>query len=139
LGDPGQPLELSYDADLLVEPCDERIAAMLHEAIGEGSLFAQQSGYHADILRPTITETLPPRWEQRLVKLNASVEAHALAPQDLVAVKLRLGRPKDVELCRQLFRQSMVNPTDVKERLDSTALPEAEVVRVYRLFRELTL
>ena len=63
LGEPGGPLELSFDADLLVEPCDEQLAAMLHEAVGEGSLFAQRTGYNADILRPEISATLPPGWE----------------------------------------------------------------------------
>lgn len=47
LGEPGQPLEISFDADLLIEPCDPQLAAMLHEAVGEGSLFAQRTGYHA--------------------------------------------------------------------------------------------
>ena len=36
LGDPGQPLELSLDADLLIEPSDEGQAAVLHESLGEG-------------------------------------------------------------------------------------------------------
>jgi hypothetical protein len=45
LGEAGGPLELTFDADLLVEPCDEQLAALLHEAVGEGSLFAQRAGY----------------------------------------------------------------------------------------------
>ncbi len=45
LGEPGQPLEVSYDADLLIEPSDENLAALLHEALGEGSLFSGRSGY----------------------------------------------------------------------------------------------
>lgn len=52
LGEAGGPLELSFDADLLLQPCDEQLAALLHEAVGEGSLFTQRMGYHADILRP---------------------------------------------------------------------------------------
>jgi hypothetical protein len=48
------PLEATYDSDLLVESCDEGLAAVVHEAVGEGSLFAQRTGYHADILRPNI-------------------------------------------------------------------------------------
>ena len=76
-------------ADLLIEPCDEQIAAMLHEAVGEGGLFAQRTGYHADILRPEIIETLPSGWETRLVKLDKT--AAAFSPEDLLVVKLRAG------------------------------------------------
>src|ERR1041385_1267625 len=70
LGDPDGPLEKTFDADLLVEPCDEQLAAVLHEAVGDGSLFAQRTGFHADILRREILETLPPDWESRLVPLD---------------------------------------------------------------------
>jgi hypothetical protein len=106
LGEAGGPLELSYDADLLVQPCDERLAAMLHEAVGEGSLFAQREGYHADVLRPEIGETLAPGWEERLVPLPMPWGS-ALAPEDLLVAKLKVGRPKDVELGRHLLRCGM--------------------------------
>ena len=88
LGETGGPVELSYDADLLVEPCDEQLAGMLHEAVGEGSLFAQRTGYHADLLKPDIAETLPEGWEDRLVHLPEVDHADALAPEDLMVVKL---------------------------------------------------
>jgi hypothetical protein len=58
LGENGGLLELTFDADLLVQPCDEQLAAMLHEAVGEGSLFAQRTGYHADILRRNSSQWL---------------------------------------------------------------------------------
>ncbi|MBI2929346.1 MAG: hypothetical protein HYY24_27085 [Verrucomicrobia bacterium] len=66
LGEPGQPLEASYDADLLVTPVDDEVAALLAEAVGQRSLFAKHYGYYADILRPAIQETLPAGWETRL-------------------------------------------------------------------------
>lgn len=112
LGEPGGQLELSFDADLLIEPCDEQLAAMLHEAVGEGSLFAQRTGYSADILRPEIAETLPPGWETRLVKLDETNSA--LAPEDLVVVKLRMGRVKDLELCRALLDRKLVTAAVVQ-------------------------
>lgn len=138
LGEAGQPLELSYDADLLVEPCDEQLAAMLHEALGEGSLFAQRSGYHADFLRPSITETLPSAWESRLVPLELPGKAGALSPADLTVVKLRLGRPKDLELCRHLLRQKMVEAGNVHALLDTLPMEEPEMVRVWRRWREVS-
>ncbi len=39
LGDADGPLEFTRDADLLVVPSDAQVAAIVHEALGEGSLF----------------------------------------------------------------------------------------------------
>jgi hypothetical protein len=136
LGEGGGPLELSFDADLLVEPCDEGMAALLHEAVGEGSLFSQRAGYHADILRPQVSETLPLGWEQRLIPLSGSGEVAALAPEDLVVVKLRAGRPKDLALCRCLIRRGLVNAEDIRARLDGIPMPDDEVRPVYARLKE---
>lgn len=138
LGDSGQPLELSYDADLLIEPCDEQLAAMLHEAVGEGSLFAQRAGYHADFLRPDIVETFPSDWEGALVPVSGVANASALAPADVAAVKLRLGRPKDLQLCRHLISHGMVMIETVRRRLDAMTLAEPEMIRVFRRLREVS-
>jgi hypothetical protein len=136
LGEVAGPLELSFDADLLVQPCDEQLAALLHEAVGEGSLFAQRAGYHADILRPEIIESLPPGWEARLIKLEPAANALALAPEDLLVVKLRVGRPKDLDLCRAVIHRGLASPAALRARLDATPLPENEIVRVYERLRE---
>jgi hypothetical protein len=141
LGEKGGPLELSFDADLLIEPCDEQLAAMLHEAVGEGSLFARRTGYHADILRPEISRTLPHGWESRLVKMGETkTEAlAALSPEDLVVVKLRAGRSKDLELCRTLIHRRLLTASAVRQRLDETPLPEHEIRPVYERLREICL
>ena len=136
LGEAGGPLELSFDADLLIEPCDEQLAAMLHEAVGEGSLFAQRTGYNADILRSAIIKTLPAGWESRLVKLDET--AAALSPEDLLVVKLRAGRAKDLELCRALIRRQLITASVVRQRLDQTQLDEREIVTVYERLREVS-
>ncbi len=138
LGEASGPLELSFDADLLLQPCDEQLAALLHEAVGEGSLFAQRSGYHADVLRPEITETLPPGWESRLVPLDDDARAVALAPEDLLVVKLRVGRPKDLELCRAVIQRGLVAATVLRTRLDATPLAEDEIVDVYARLQRLS-
>lgn len=135
LGETGGPLELSYDADLLVEPSDEKLAAMLHEAVGEGSLFAQRTGYHADILRPEVADTLPPGWDRRLIPLSLGV-ASALSPEDLLVTKIIVGRPKDLELVRNLLRRGLVTSPALRQRLDTVRLSEAEVVRAYQRLLE---
>ncbi len=138
LGEAGGPLEMSFDGDLLLEPCDEQLAALLHEAVGEGSLFAQRTGYHADILRVDIVETLPPGWDSRLIQFDKASKAVALAPEDLFVVKLRAGRAKDLELCRAIFQRRLVSPATVKARLDATPLAEKEIVVVYQRLREVS-
>lgn len=137
LGDDGGPLELSFDADLLVDPCDHELAALLHEAVGEGSLFAQRAGYHADILRPQVAENLPPGWEHRLIPLSSPHEISALAPEDLLVVKLRAGRPKDLELCRCVLGRGLVRADSVRDRLDATPMPERDVRMAYDRLREI--
>jgi hypothetical protein len=138
LGDSGGPLELSFDGDLLIEPCDEQLAALLHEAVGEGSLFAQRTGYHADILREEITETLSPDWVSRLVELDKMFNAFALSPEDLLVVKLRAGRSKDLELCRSILQRKLVRSDVVRSRLDATPLDEKEIAAVYQRLRDIS-
>jgi hypothetical protein len=135
-GEPGGPLETTFDADLLVEPCDEQLAAMIHEAVGEGSLFAQRTGYHADLLRASITETLPPLWTERLVPLPGAAHALALAPEDLLVVKLRVGRTKDLALCTAVLNAKLVSETALRAHLEVMPLDERELFSVYRRLEE---
>lgn len=138
LGQPGGPLEVSFDADLLLRPTDEKLAAVIHEAVGEGSLFAQRNGYYADILRPEVVETLPIGWESRLIDLDATVNAVTLAPEDLLIVKLRTGRSKDLELCRHVIQRGLISATTLRARLDATPLDEKEIKSVYQRFEKAT-
>ena len=127
---------MTFDADLLIEPCDEQLAAMLHEAVGEGSLFAQRTGYHADLLRASITETFPPRWDDRLVPLPDIANSLALAAEDLLVVKLRVGRPKDIALCRSVVDAKLVSEATLRARLNATPLDEKELFTVYQRLGE---
>ena len=54
LGEAGEPLELTTDADLLLEPVDEAMVDLLKDAVGHPSAFEQRQGYYADILRPGV-------------------------------------------------------------------------------------
>lgn len=139
LGEPGGPLEVSYDADLLVEPCDEGLAAMLNEAVGEGSFFARREGYFADFLRPEIVSSMPPGWEQRTAPLPWGGDAAALSPEDLSVVKLRVGRQKDLDLCRYLLEKQLVSGEQLRNRLQATPMREAEIVIVYGRLRAIGL
>lgn len=136
LGDPGGLLEISLDADLLLEPDDEELAGILDEAIGEGRIFQSRFGYYADILRTSITDVLPPGWEERLVPLEECAGVFCLEPHDLAVAKLRAGRPKDLALLTALVVMGRLRAETIRERLDRTSMPEAAIVATYRRLAE---
>lgn len=111
LGEAGNLLEPTYDADLLVVEMDDRSARLLDELIGEGSQFRQHFGYYADLLRLAITDVL-------------------------AVAKLRAGRPKDLALLTALLATGRLKAETVRERLAATRMPEAAIVVTYRRLRE---
>ena len=125
-------LENTYDGDLLLEPVSKEIAAYLAEAIGRESLFHSQIGYHADILHPTIVESLPPDWESRLVPMEGFENVFALDPYDLAATKLVVGREKDLALVRGLLELGKISLGSLRERLNLMPLGEKEMFKAAR-------
>jgi len=124
LGDGTEPLAATYDADLCPQPFDEPTALMIHESLGESGEFHLLHGYHADVLRDSIFETLPPGWRERLLPVPECTGAYALDPHDLAATKLLVGREKDIALVRHLHLTGRLTPALVEQRLD--AIPKAE-------------
>jgi hypothetical protein len=137
LGDPHGPLASTYDADLCPDPFDELTAIMLDEALGENRAYFRLHGYHADILRDSILETLPRGWRERLVPVPEAEAAQALDPHDLAAVKLLVGRPKDLILVRELHLAAMLKPETVRERIDLLSIPVELMPRLLDSFRSI--
>jgi hypothetical protein len=132
LGDPGQPLELSMDADLLLKPCTDRLAAVVHEAVGENSLFHREFGVYADLMKPDVEATLPLGWQSRAIRLGKAESASCLSPQDLATVKIRVGRAKDLELLDHLLRRGLVSLESLRNWFQSAELGELEMFSVGR-------
>ncbi|MEI6070441.1 MAG: DUF6036 family nucleotidyltransferase [Verrucomicrobiae bacterium] len=130
-------LESTYDGDLLLEPINKEIAGYLVEAVGQGSLFRAEHGYHADILHPTIVEGLPLGWEERLVAMEGFENVFALDPYDLAAVKVVVGREKDMALVRGLLGLGKITADNLRERLHAMPLGEKEMFRAGRNFSDL--
>ena len=124
LGDGSEPLTATYDADLCPQPFDETTALMIHQSLGESGAFHLRHGYHVDVLRDSIFETLPPGWRDRLVAVPGCDGAAALDPHDLAATKLLVGRAKDIALVRHLATTGRLSRRMVEQRLD--AIPKAE-------------
>lgn len=118
LGEPHAPLASTFDADLYPQPFDELTGTMLEQALGESQSYHLRHGYHADILRSSITQTLPHGWEDRLIPVPDCPNAHALDPYDLAAVKLVVGRPKDMMLVKQMLQMKKLEYAVLRERLD---------------------
>jgi hypothetical protein len=128
LGDGTEPLAATYDADLCPQPFDETTALMIHESLGESGAFHLRHGYHVDVLRDAIFETLPPGWRERLVPVPECEQAFALDPHDLAATKLMVGREKDIALVRHLATTGRLSRQLVEQRLDAISKPERLIV-----------
>lgn len=138
LGEPGGPLDLTDDADFLLEGVNKEIALSLGQVLGENKAFHLEFGYHADILHPSIVETLPPGWEGRLVAVRGFDNVFALEPLDLAAVKIVVGREKDLALVRRLLELGKIRVEDLRKRWSSMGLGERELFRSGRNFEEVT-
>ena len=126
LGDPDGPLSMTRDEDLLIAPCDELTARMVHEALGEGSLFEARNGYYVDLLRPEITEVLPTGWQQRQQQM-ANRRALVVDPVDICCAKLLAGRPKDLAILQVLLATAAVDRAALRERMALCTVAEREL------------
>jgi hypothetical protein len=137
LGDEGQPLEITMDADLLILPCDQGAVDVLHEAVGEDSLFHREYGVYADILRPDIEETLPSGWRDRTIAMPGVPGVRCLEVVDLALVKLALGREKDVALVRALIRKGLITVQIIRDRYQQVSLDESRLFAIGRRLHDL--
>jgi len=137
LGEKGKPLELSLDVDLLVEPCNPRQVGVLHEAIGEGSLFQKEYGVYADFMMPDIEETLPTGWQKRCVFLDRDRSVRCLNPIDLAVVKLQLGREKDIVLLKSLVKEGVISIATLRQSYQATAMSERAMFKAGRILGRL--
>lgn len=123
LGDATGPLASTFDADLCPQPFDAETGKILEEALGEAHAFHARHGYHADILRDSVLETLPDGWRERLLPVPDCPRALALEPHDLAAVKLAVGRPKDLALLKLLHESDFIQPATLRRRLELLDIP----------------
>lgn len=130
LGGENAPLASTFDADLCPEPFDELTGTMLEQALGANQAYYRLYGYHADVLRDSIFETLPDGWRERLVAVPGIATARALDPHDLAAVKLLVARSKDLSLLRNLLRSSFLAPETIRQRVHLLPIPVEALPRV---------
>lgn len=136
LGDGSEPLAATYDADLCPQPFDEATALTIHETFGESGAFHLRHGYHVDILRDSIFETLPPQWRDRLIPVTGCDGASAMDPHDLAATKLLVGRSKDIALVRHLALTGRLDRGLVEQRLGSIPQEERRIIASSQALRQ---
>lgn len=121
---PDAPRVLRQSMELDVYPRHRpELAELIEGSLGRYSQFDQTFGVHADGVSPT-TATLPPGWEERLVKVcnenTAGAIGWCLDPHDLAFSKLAARREKDLAFVAALIRHKMIRPSRVEELISAT-------------------
>jgi len=83
-------------------------------------------------VHPDITHTLPPGWEERLIPIDGFRDVFCLDPYDLAAVKIVVGREKDLALVNALLAQGKIEPSKLRERFNTMPLGKRELFRAGR-------
>ncbi len=124
--DPGPELLASFEADIFALN-DPSVAEEIDGAIGENSAFYLTFGIYAHGVGPE-TATLPPGWQDRLVRLATPGTRGAvglcLEPHDIAVSKLVAGRDKDRAYVAALLAGGLVERAVLLERLSLIAEPE---------------
>jgi hypothetical protein len=134
---PESPLQTTYDADLIPYPFEEEIGMMLDEAFGEGRGFHQKYGYHADIVRPKVTETFPSHWESRLLAMEGLDKVFFLDPHDMAAVKCLVGREKDRRQLTYLLHEGMLDVVEIRNRIDEITVSAVKLASCHAFLDEI--
>jgi hypothetical protein len=137
LSETSSPLASTYDADLCPQPFDELTGTMLEEAMGDQRAYYRRHGYHADILKDSVLDTLPKGWEERLVEVPGCPAAKALGPNDLAAVKLLVGRPKDLALLAELRKMGLLEADEVNTSASLLDIPIELTPRLQANFKRI--
>ncbi len=119
------PLQSTYDADLIPYPFEEEVGLMLDESFGEDRIFHQRFGYHADIVRPKVTETFPASWEKRLKPLPDVVSVFCIEAHDMAAAKCLIGREKDRVQLNFLLAGDYLDAALIKDRISEIQITSA--------------
>jgi hypothetical protein len=129
---PEGPLSCTYDADFSLIESTESLAKIVREAIGVDSLYHREFGYFAEILHPDTHDYLLKDWETRLHPLSTLSSVLCLNPYDLAVVKMQVGRPKDLELIKNLLCLKLLDPKVIRQFLDQKTMVESLVIKAYR-------
>ena len=96
-------------------------ADLIDGSIGEASMFHETFGYYAQGVTEA-TAVLPRGWRDRLIRFETpgtqGVVACCLDPNDLWIAKAIANRPKDIEFCKALLTDRIVDRALLSIRLE---------------------
>ena len=102
-------VELTNDADLLIDPDDDRLRLMLSNELGEGRAFHRAVGCYGDFVDLRIAETFPPGWRDRLIPMPGMERVYALDPVDMCVTKI--AATANSRLCVRLVHRRRIRAT----------------------------
>jgi hypothetical protein len=133
---PDAPHSLRHSTELDLYPKEHpELAELISGYLGEYSTFHDTFKYYADGGSPT-TATLPPGWQERLVRFsndntNGAV-AHCLDPLDLAYAKIG-GRPtQDLDYVIDLARHHFIKPSALTGLIEQTEDPALKQILAER-------
>lgn len=142
---PDAPAELlvSDEADVYPRNHPER-SVDVDGALGDGSPFYDAFGFYAHGVGPE-TAKAPGGWEERLVPVRVRVRPSreqevtgwCLEAHDLVLAKCVAGRDRDWTFAAQAIGHGLVDPAELRRRMDDLPLDATGLARVSEGLRRL--
>ncbi len=133
---PGAPagVRTSADIDLYPEGRDD-LQSLITRRLGLGSAFHRDHGFYVDGAGDWAGEKAPPGWGSRLAPVDAGggVTGGCMSLPDLAAMKVRLGRPKDLAYVGALVRHGLVDGAALGDLIRAHSPPGERARDIARL------
>ncbi|HYF36895.1 MAG TPA: hypothetical protein VD994_16480 [Prosthecobacter sp.] len=145
-------VEVTIDADFLIDPDDVEVRKRLSEQFGQNNEYHIKFGYYGDFVDQRISETFPPEWRKRLVPFPGFEGVFAIDPVDMAATKLlvtagarlwsRLGRSirdrgtKEIDNAAALLATGRIQIETLRERIATMHLEERLIVELGKVVEE---
>ncbi len=146
-------VEVTLDADFLLDPDDAGLRARLLESLGKDHEFHDATGYYGDFVDLRVSENFPAGWRERLVPMPGFERVFALDPVDMAVSKIaatagarlsiRMGRGgvdrgmKDISVVSALLRAGRIDGQAIERRLAAMDYQPAMIVESARVVDEI--
>lgn len=146
-------VEVTLDADFMIDPDDSDLRARLQQSLGKDNEFHDTTGYYGDFVDLRVSENFPAGWRERLVPMPEFERVFAIDPVDMVVAKIgatagarlsiRMGRGgvdrglKDISVVSALLRAGRIAEQAIEQRLDAMNYQPAMIVESARVMDEI--